>query len=73
MHNVPGAVNVPGPAPCSQFFVTLADETNCLDWGHTAFGQVTEGADVLSALSSCDVDAQNSPVRVTHPAHHRAA
>jgi peptidyl-prolyl cis-trans isomerase A (cyclophilin A) len=44
----------------SQFFVTVA-ATPWLTGRHTIFGEVTEGYDVVDAISKADTDAQDRP------------
>ena len=46
----------------SQFFIVTADACPWLDGKHTVFGQVTEGADVVSALEAVPTDARDAPV-----------
>ena len=50
----------PGTNGC-QFFVTVA-ETPWLNGRHTIFGQVTEGYDVVEAISKVATGAQGRPV-----------
>jgi peptidyl-prolyl cis-trans isomerase A (cyclophilin A) len=50
----------PGTNGC-QFFVTVA-ETPWLNGRHTIFGQVTEGYDVVEAISKVSTAAQDRPV-----------
>ena len=45
----------------SQFFIVTADETPWLDGKHTAFGRVTSGMEVVSAISEVDTDANDKP------------
>jgi peptidyl-prolyl cis-trans isomerase A (cyclophilin A) len=44
----------------SQFFVTVA-ATPWLNGKHTIFGEVTEGMDVVQAISAVDTDASDRP------------
>ncbi len=45
----------------SQFFIVTADETPWLDGKHTVFGRVTDGMDVVDAISAVDRDARDKP------------
>jgi peptidyl-prolyl cis-trans isomerase B (cyclophilin B) len=45
----------------SQFFIVTADECPWLDGRHTVFGQVTDGLDVVDAISEVDRDARDQP------------
>ena len=45
----------------SQFFIVTADETPWLDGKHTVFGRVTNGMDVVDAISESDTDANDKP------------
>jgi cyclophilin family peptidyl-prolyl cis-trans isomerase len=45
----------------SQFFIVTADECPWLDGKHTVFGRVTDGMDVVDAISEVDVDARDKP------------
>lgn len=44
----------------SQFFITVT-EPNWLDGRHTIFGEVVEGAEIVSGISKVDTDAQDRP------------
>src|SRR5256886_10871836 len=45
----------------SQFFIVTADATPWLDGKHTVFGRVTDGMDVVDAISAVDRDARDKP------------
>jgi cyclophilin family peptidyl-prolyl cis-trans isomerase len=45
----------------SQFFVVTAEATPWLDGKHTVFGRVTDGMDVVDAISQVDTDGQDKP------------
>ena len=45
----------------SQFFVVTAEATPWLDGKHTVFGRVTNGMDVVDAISHVDTDANDKP------------
>ena len=45
----------------SQFFVVTAEATPWLDGKHTVFGRVTNGMDVVDAISQVETDAQDKP------------
>jgi len=45
----------------SQFFVVTAEATPWLDGKHTVFGRVTNGMDVVDAISQVDTDTSDKP------------
>src|SRR6059058_3553321 len=45
----------------SQFFIVTADACPWLDGKHTVFGQVTNGMDVVDAISALPTDAADRP------------
>src|SRR5207302_11240170 len=45
----------------SQFFIVTADECPWLDGKHTVFGRVTDGMDVVDAISELPRDARDKP------------
>ena len=45
----------------SQFFIVTAEECSWLDGKHTVFGRVTEGMDVVDAISAVDRDSSDRP------------
>ena len=45
----------------SQFFVVTAEATPWLDGKHTVFGRVTDGMDVVDAISATETDAGDKP------------
>jgi peptidyl-prolyl cis-trans isomerase B (cyclophilin B) len=45
----------------SQFFIVTADACPWLDGKHTVFGQVTDGMDVVDAISALQTDARDRP------------
>jgi cyclophilin family peptidyl-prolyl cis-trans isomerase len=45
----------------SQFFIVTADACPWLDGKHTVFGRVTEGMDVVNAISNVPKDSRDRP------------
>jgi cyclophilin family peptidyl-prolyl cis-trans isomerase len=45
----------------SQFFIVTAEACPWLDGKHTVFGRVTEGMDVVDAISNLPTDARDKP------------
>jgi cyclophilin family peptidyl-prolyl cis-trans isomerase len=45
----------------SQFFIVTTQEASWLDGKHTVFGQVTDGMDVVDAISELDRDGRDRP------------
>src|SRR6266540_3274161 len=45
----------------SQFFIVIADACPWLDGKHTVFGRVSDGMDVVDAISDADRDARDRP------------
>jgi cyclophilin family peptidyl-prolyl cis-trans isomerase len=45
----------------SQFFIVTADACPWLDGKHTVFGRVTDGMDVVDAISNVDTGANDRP------------
>jgi cyclophilin family peptidyl-prolyl cis-trans isomerase len=46
----------------SQFFVVTAEACPWLDGKHTVFGRVTNGMDVVDAISALETDGQDRPI-----------
>ena len=47
----------------SQFFIVTAEATPWLDGKHTVFGRVTDGMDVVDAISALETDARDRPAQ----------
>jgi cyclophilin family peptidyl-prolyl cis-trans isomerase len=45
----------------SQFFIVTTDAASWLDGKHTVFGRVTDGMDVVNAISGLETDARDRP------------
>ena len=45
----------------SQFFIVTAEATPWLDGKHTVFGRVTDGMDVVDAISEAERDSRDRP------------
>jgi len=45
----------------SQFFIVTAEACPWLDGKHTVFGRVTDGMDVVDAISALETDARDRP------------
>ena len=45
----------------SQFFIVTADACPWLDGKHTVFGRVSDGMDVVDAISALETDARDRP------------
>jgi peptidyl-prolyl cis-trans isomerase B (cyclophilin B) len=45
----------------SQFFIVTTEAASWLDGKHTVFGKVTEGMDVVDAISGVETDARDRP------------
>jgi peptidyl-prolyl cis-trans isomerase B (cyclophilin B) len=46
----------------SQFFIVTTDAASWLDGKHTVFGRVTDGMDVVDAISDVETDAGDRPL-----------
>jgi peptidyl-prolyl cis-trans isomerase B (cyclophilin B) len=46
----------------SQFFIVTAEACPWLDGKHTVFGRVTDGMDVVDAISAVETDARDRPL-----------
>ncbi|MEI7579076.1 MAG: peptidylprolyl isomerase [bacterium] len=61
--NVIGSISMANSGPNtggSQFFINVADNSY-LDTKHPVFGKVTEGMDVVNAITSVEKDANDKP------------
>jgi len=59
----PGDINAPDKSSSgSQFYVSLRSQKR-LDGNYSVFGQVTQGLEVLEAISGVTVDTNDTPVR----------
>ena len=47
----------------SQFFIVTTEATPWLDGKHTVFGRVTDGMDVVDAISALETDARDRPAQ----------
>src|SRR5437899_181288 len=47
----------------SQFFIVTTGATPWLDGKHTVFGRVTDGMDVVDAISTLETDARDRPAQ----------
>jgi peptidyl-prolyl cis-trans isomerase B (cyclophilin B) len=45
----------------SQFFIVTTEAASWLDGKHTVFGKVTDGMDVVDAISAAETDARDRP------------
>ena len=45
----------------SQFFIVTAEECSWLNGKHAVFGRVTDGMDVVDAISRVDTDSLDAP------------
>src|SRR3954463_16350045 len=45
----------------SQFFIVTTEAASWLDGKHTVFGRVTDGMDVVNAISALETDASDRP------------
>jgi len=64
-HNTKGILSMANAGPNtggSQFFITVA-ETPWLDKHHAIFGKVTEGYEVVEAISKVDRDRNDKPMQ----------
>ena len=47
----------------SQFFIVTTEATPWLDGKHTVFGRVTDGMDVVDAISALETDSRDRPAQ----------
>jgi peptidyl-prolyl cis-trans isomerase B (cyclophilin B) len=47
----------------SQFFIVTVDAAPWLDGKHTVFGTVTDGMDVVDAISALETDGRDRPAQ----------
>ena len=47
----------------SQFFIVTTEAASWLDGKHTVFGRVTDGMDVVDAISAVETDARDRPAQ----------
>src|SRR5213594_993951 len=47
----------------SQFFIVTTEAASWLDGKHTVFGRVTDGMDVVNAISELETDARDRPAQ----------
>ncbi len=53
----------------SQFFIVTADATPWLDGKHTAFGQVTDGMDIVDKIERAPSQGADRPIEPVHIAN----